>query len=315
MIKKIINKLIWKNRFTHLYFMKLMKIKIFRNLLMNYFSNLDYKYRTNCFYHVREYINNYNGVIKDGVIELFFNNKKIILPYSDKGFGGAFALLFHDIEVKQTYFDLLNNDNVKVFYDVGANTGYHSIIMAAQGIKVLSFEPNNFCFNRYNKMFSVNSFEENWINKGVGDENGKLFLNYNENETYLGFLSNEKMENFNSVKVDVITLDGFSNDESLPELIKIDTEGHELKVLQGAQNIINKKKPYIIFEYLPESNNLTDLIDFFTSMNYDLISLPLNKNSILLSHSADKDKVKSNILAFHLSKKDTIDKIIYKNQN
>ena len=50
--------------------------------------------------------------------------------------------------------------------------------------------------------------------------------------------------NFNVSK---IKIDNFKLDKKING-IKIDTEGHEFEVLEGAQNYINKDKPDIIFE-------------------------------------------------------------------
>ena len=47
--------------------------------------------------------------------------------------------------------------------------------------------------------------------------------------------------------VSKIKLDNFKLDKKI-DGIKIDTEGHELEVLEGVQNYINKDKPDIIFE-------------------------------------------------------------------
>jgi methyltransferase FkbM-like protein len=55
--------------------------------------------------------------------------------------------------------------------------------------------------------------------------------------------------------------------------IKIDTEGAELSVLQGAQNVMRKVSPTIIFE----SNSGADrpaILGLLTERGYDLFALP-----------------------------------------
>ena len=54
----------------------------------------------------------------------------------------AFSYLGHDFEVK-CYLDIVNNFNIKTFYDVGANYGQHSVLIMSQG--TFSFEPNQSC--------------------------------------------------------------------------------------------------------------------------------------------------------------------------
>ena len=49
-----------------------------------------------------------------------------------------FSYLGHDYEVKLCYKDLVNNFEIKTFYDVGSNYGQHSIIMMSQGLDCYS---------------------------------------------------------------------------------------------------------------------------------------------------------------------------------
>lgn len=55
-------------------------------------------------------------------------------------------------------------------------------------------------------------------------------------------------------EVDIIILDEFCklNDVHRIDLLKIDVELHEVEVLKGATNIINKSRPVIIIEVLKE---------------------------------------------------------------
>ncbi len=64
-----------------------------------------------------------------------------------------------------------------------------------------------------------------------------------------------------------ITIDNFVKENNIQriDLIKIDTDGHELEVLKGASESIKKFKPYIIMEaglYILKENNI-NFTDFF----------------------------------------------------
>ena len=50
-----------------------------------------------------------------------------------------------------------------------------------------------------------------------------------------------------SEEIKVINLDTFCLKHPSPDLIKIDTEGHELEVLKGSTNLINNHRSFIIF--------------------------------------------------------------------
>jgi len=79
--------------------------------------------------------------------------------------------------------------------------------------------------------------------------------------------------------VGVTTIDEFCQARALPrlDLIKIDTDGHELPVLQGAQGAIEKYLPRIIFEvslYAFEENHVTfeDYLNCLTPFGYRLVN-------------------------------------------
>lgn len=56
-------------------------------------------------------------------------------------------------------------------------------------------------------------------------------------------------ETIEHITVNTAPLDSLLIDDQLPHFIKIDVEGAEYQVLQGAKSTITKAKPYIIFEH------------------------------------------------------------------
>ena len=55
----------------------------------------------------------------------------------------------------------------------------------------------------------------------------------------------------NEIRVKTETLDSILRKDRTPSLIKIDVEGHEVEVLQGARNTIREAKPMMIIESFP----------------------------------------------------------------
>ena len=65
-------------------------------------------------------------------------------------------------------------------------------------------------------------------------------------------------------------LDNIKIEENFIDLIKIDVEGHELRVLQGAKETLQKYKPAIFIEILEHSDNQKETHEYLTNMGYRL---------------------------------------------
>ena len=158
-----------------------------------------------------------------------------------------------------------------VFVDVGANVGQHSLFAAAKvgsTGKVFAFEPIPSSAEQIRLSKNRNNF--NWltiIQKAVSDSAGKI-------DFYKYGLSDISSRNLNfidrpaeKIQVEMTTLDTEIKNIGRIDCIKIDVEGYEMDVLNGAKEIINKHKPVIILEYSPvfyEKLNQNDSIDIFT---------------------------------------------------
>lgn len=149
--------------------------------------------------------------------------------------------------------------------DAGANIGLYSLI-ASQLVgpkgHVFSFEPSNETFMRLSENIKLNSFTNlTPINKGLGDIiNQKLILRqdegYDDAERYI-FPNNTEpdiaLENVNTIKseeeIEIDTLDNCLESMNITKVdfMKIDTEGYEYYVLQGATEILKNNPEIIIF--------------------------------------------------------------------
>ena len=132
--------------------------------------------------------------------------------------------------------------------DIGANIGSHTIVMSRFAKTVHAFEPQKKIYKilndnvRDNHCLNVKSY-----NLGLSNRKGITYLEKLENKpSNLGAVSivngsEKKGEMINTITLDDLKLENVS-------LIKIDVEGHEYEVLQGARNTISRCKPVIIFE-------------------------------------------------------------------
>ena len=128
--------------------------------------------------------------------------------------------------------------------DIGANIGNHSLYFSDLFEKVISFEPSKKTF----KVLSLNSeLSDNIIcfNIGLSDYKREGVLKTIKENIGGSYISDVKSNNSEIIKLE--KLDSFKEFTNI-KLIKIDVEGHELKTILGAQEIIKENMPIIMFE-------------------------------------------------------------------
>ncbi len=168
--------------------------------------------------------------------------------------------------------------------DIGAHLGLMSVIMAkliGNNGKVLSYEPTPKTFILFKKIISLNKFTNVIIpyNMAISNFKGLVDFFVDENEgSNANSLVGRKDKNRVSEKIQVNTLDNIIIDLKLQklDLIKIDAEGSELDVLNGAVNTISKFKPIIILALHPpliinNKHNIADIYDFIIKYNYEIV--------------------------------------------
>lgn len=135
--------------------------------------------------------------------------------------------------------------------DVGANRGEYSrtVLRHAPYAKVVAFEPLVGCMHELAVMqqqYGLHRFVAR--NVAVGAEAGEALIHFGENDSEWASLATElpayaDAANVNSARVGVTTLDSqFLLDERI-HLLKIDVEGLEYEVLQGAERLIKENPP------------------------------------------------------------------------
>ncbi|QLB20859.1 hypothetical protein A6B43_04620 [Vespertiliibacter pulmonis] len=165
-----------------------------------------------------------------------------------------------DVEV--CIFQQLLNTQSNVI-EVGSNIGMHSVPLAKMipNGKLICFEPQRIIFQQLccnlalNNLTNVETFRigvsnqmtTQWIETSDYNQRwnyGSFSLNhgFNTEGRFLGNISHEE--------IDIIALDNFPPIQYLPSLtlLKIDAEGLDISVLQGAQNIIQLHHPFIFIE-------------------------------------------------------------------
>jgi FkbM family methyltransferase len=168
-----------------------------------------------------------------------------------------------------------------VFWDIGANFGLYTILLAKSNpnLKVISFEPipnniDNLKTNlQLNKLNNVLVVEKALSEKSNGSFD--IYLPSNENLGLASFVPFK--ENQGKLTIPITSGDAFlqENQNLAPDLIKIDTEGYELSILKGLSNTIKEFNPLIAIEWEPEimkraNTKPQEFLDFFQKHNYNI---------------------------------------------
>jgi FkbM family methyltransferase len=143
-----------------------------------------------------------------------------------------------------------------VFVDVGANIGYHALYVASScpDVKVVCFEPNPFVRAELERNAALNPELAVEVRAAaLGDHDGSVEFHAQSGRAYnrgaSSILRNYNVgSRYEKVTVDLRTLDGELGDARV-DLIKIDTEGFEGAVLAGAQALIARCRPVVVFEF------------------------------------------------------------------
>jgi FkbM family methyltransferase len=129
----------------------------------------------------------------------------------------------------------------RVALDVGAHYGSWTRHMARRFVRVVAFEPiaETFACLRLNTAGLPNVEARR---AAVGSEPGLVSVGQGKMYSHPG------METITAMggEVELVTIDSLSLDAL--DLLKIDVEGYELFVLQGAQDTLRRCRPVVVFE-------------------------------------------------------------------
>lgn len=139
--------------------------------------------------------------------------------------------------------------------DIGANIGNHTLYLAKVcGCSVIAFEPNRMLSSSLSESVSLNQLEEyiTVINKGVGAKRAQAtFAKLNPSNLGAQSLKLQTDEDlkigFEDLVMEVIPLDSMTFPKHV-KAIKIDVEGMEIDVLEGAKDIIERDRPSLFIE-------------------------------------------------------------------
>lgn len=175
----------------------------------------------------------------------------------------------------------------KIIFDVGANIGEWTNLTCKllPESKVYSFEPSAGTFATLEKN-TKDTKNARIFNIGLGDKNEqKEFYEYGENSVLSSAIKRD--DEIGEAKVMIATfetLDSFCKKNGINNIsfLKIDTEGNELAVLKGAEDMFTFGNiDAVQFEYggtyIDGRILLKDIFEFFKGKPYQIYKLKQNK--------------------------------------
>lgn len=232
---------------------------------------------------------NYLTANKKKILFKLDENLEIIL-HTDSILSRLIYLGFEQYEISFIKKFLKQGDT---FIDIGANIGLFTLI-ASQIIgekgKILAFEPTPEIYKRLIENIDLNGLQNiETYNLGLSDRKALLSFNVSKDgyDAWNSFALNERLNSSETIDIMADTLDSIIKRKNIyiVNLIKIDVEGWEKFVLQGAKDLLEKdNSPTLLVEFT-ETNAfsagyyLGELFDFVQSFGYDWYSFDAKSNT------------------------------------
>lgn len=136
-------------------------------------------------------------------------------------------------------------------YDLGAHQGFLSVFAAnrvGNAGKVYSFEPFPYNFSFLKENIQVNNITNvKTFQAAVSNKAGKIKFSNSIHDTANTYLSQSPTFSDSFLEVNAVSLDELIESKEItpPDFIKIDVEGAEFDVLQGAQKLFSIYSPVV----------------------------------------------------------------------
>lgn len=231
---------------------------------------------------VNDFINGYT--VTHDEIKLYLNNKDNFLSRD---------IAFHKVwepEITKIVKEIIKKDQIVI--DVGANIGYFTTLfskLVGTAGKVYAFEPAPINFEILQRNILVNNLKNVLIHQTAASNVSNtqdLYLstwNFGDNRLFEKPRDERDLER-EKIQVDTIRLDEIVKEKI--NLIKIDVQGFEWQVIDGAKKLIdNNNDIKIIFEFTPQLLKLNgvkpeDFLYRLLKMNFNIYDIGAGNNLI-----------------------------------
>jgi len=163
-----------------------------------------------------------------------------------------------------------------VVADIGAHIGFHTLILSRsvgeEGM-VLAFEPDPTNLGRLRKNLELNQLRNVRVfNRAVAKSTGAFYFEADGSTT--SHLICDEPAPEKAIKIQTVSLDDLFYKEHAPmaSLLKVDVEGHEADVLQGATRFLKEMRPPLLLEVHHEQA-MVDCLTLLTPLGYEFTPL------------------------------------------
>lgn len=171
-----------------------------------------------------------------------------------------------------------------VMFDIGANVGLYSLYAArrAGGVRVFSFEPHKINFATLVENILLNRLGEaiHPMAIALSDQTGWFHLNYNsvDSGTSMSQLGHSSLPGNREFVpklrelVHAVSLDSLveSGQVPAPDLIKVDVDGNELKILAGMKRLLSSERGPRSLQVEINPGGRTEVLALMTGCGYQL---------------------------------------------
>jgi FkbM family methyltransferase len=139
--------------------------------------------------------------------------------------------------------------------DVGSNIGYYALLesrLVEPGGKVIAIEPVPQNVEQLQRNIRINGRTNVEIHQlAIADRNGTSPMYLSARSNWHSLLPTASSQ---TCEVAVSTLDDFLSDASLNsvDLIRMDVEGYEIKIIKGMRQVLNLYDPHLLIEIHPD---------------------------------------------------------------
>ncbi len=186
------------------------------------------------------------------VIYHWMGGSKVVSRPGETGITGNIYCGLHEFADMAFLLHVLRDEDL--FVDVGANVGSYTVLACSVvGAKGYCFEPVPSTYERLLTNIRLNDMVDRVVSRNIALGNSYGKINFSSDENCMNHIIADNEVSKGQVSVHISKLD--EEIKEVPFLIKIDVEGYETPMLEGAQKTLEKEGVCCVIVELNGSGN------------------------------------------------------------